>query len=173
MLKIVLLCLFAAITYGILQDQITARVCVEYFTIGHPPVFQSDDPTTLAFGWGVLATWWVGLLLGVPLALVARIGSRPRLDARDLVKPVAVLMFCVGITALIAGLAGYLAAENGLVWMVGPLKWRVPPEKHTRFLADAWAHVAAYASGFVGGIVVWVRTWKRRGVLVKNVEGRN
>jgi hypothetical protein len=28
-------------------------VCVEYFTIGHQPIFHTDDPTLLAFGWGV------------------------------------------------------------------------------------------------------------------------
>jgi hypothetical protein len=33
-LKIVVLCIVAAIAYGILHDQVTARVCVEYFTIG-------------------------------------------------------------------------------------------------------------------------------------------
>jgi hypothetical protein len=33
-LKIIMLCLLAAIAYGILHDQVTARVRVEYFTIG-------------------------------------------------------------------------------------------------------------------------------------------
>ena len=50
--KIVLLCIAAAVVYGILHDQVTARVCVEYFTIGHPPVFNTDSPTLLALGWG-------------------------------------------------------------------------------------------------------------------------
>ena len=34
-LGIVLMCVAAAVLYGIAHDQITARVCVEYFTI--PP----------------------------------------------------------------------------------------------------------------------------------------
>ena len=42
---ILLLSEFAAIGYGIVHDQITARVCVEYFSIGHPPIFPTDDPT--------------------------------------------------------------------------------------------------------------------------------
>jgi len=33
-IKIVLLAIAAAISYGILHDQITVRVCIEYFTIG-------------------------------------------------------------------------------------------------------------------------------------------
>lgn len=135
--KIVLMCVVAAVTYGVLQDQITTRVCVEYFTIGHPPIFDTDDPTELAFRWGIAATWWVGVLLGVPLALVARLGSRPKLPAHDLVKPVVILMGCVGLTALVTGLAGYVAAEVRWVWLLGPLASRVPPAKHSRFLADA------------------------------------
>ena len=44
---IVLMCVFAAVVYGVIHDQITARVCVEYFTVGHPPIFPTDDPTLL------------------------------------------------------------------------------------------------------------------------------
>jgi len=45
--KIVLLSMASAITYGIIHDQVTARICVEYFTIGHPPIFGTEDPTLL------------------------------------------------------------------------------------------------------------------------------
>ena len=50
-LTIVVLCIGMAITYGILHDQVTARVCVEYFTIGHEPIFGTDSPTLLGLGW--------------------------------------------------------------------------------------------------------------------------
>jgi hypothetical protein len=83
-LAIIGLSIAAAIVYGILHDQVTARVCVEYFTIGHPPVFPTADPTLLGLGWGALATWWVGLLLGVLLAVVSRGGSRPKRNAVSL-----------------------------------------------------------------------------------------
>ncbi|MEX0794660.1 MAG: hypothetical protein WD045_16100 [Pirellulaceae bacterium] len=73
-LLIIALSIASAVIYGILHDQITARVCVEYFTIGHPPVFNTEAPTLLGLGWGIIATWWVGLILGVGLAMVARIG---------------------------------------------------------------------------------------------------
>ena len=53
---IVALCVLAAVTYGVAHDQVTARVCVEYFTVGHEPIFGTDDPTLLGLGWGILAT---------------------------------------------------------------------------------------------------------------------
>jgi hypothetical protein len=161
-LKILLLSVGAAVLYGILQDQVTARVCVEYFTVGHPPVFPTTDPTALAFGWGVIATWWVGVLLGVPLLLLARVGSRPKMTARGLLKPVLVLLGCVGLFALIAGVIGFAVATAGWVGLPESLAQRVPPEKHVAFLADAFAHEAAYDVGFLGGVILWAWTWARR-----------
>ena len=98
-LKIILLSVLAAVVYGILHDQVTTRICVEYFTIGHPPVFNTDNPTWLAFGWGTIATWWVGFILGIPLALVSRLGSWPKFNAAHLLRPI------ISCTTLLARIA--------------------------------------------------------------------
>jgi hypothetical protein len=162
-LAILALCVSAAVTYGILHDQITARLCVEYFTIGHPPVFDTDDPTLLGLGWGVIATWWVGLLLGVPLAAAARIGSRPQRSVRSLIRPVAQLMATCAASALVAGVVGWLMERNGfgalIVYNPDP---RLPREKWPAFAAAAVAHSASYLVGFGGGAVVIVRVWRSR-----------
>ncbi len=136
---IVLFCIVSAIGYGIVHDQITARVCVEYFTIGHPPVFDTESPTLLGIGWGIIATWWVGFLLGVPLAIAARAGNRPMRDVRSLVKPVGILLGVMAVCALIAGCVGYLLAKEGYLELVGWLADRIPPDRHARFLADGAA----------------------------------
>jgi len=163
--KIVLLCVVAAIVYGILHDQVTARVCVEYFTIGHSPVFATDSPTLLAIGWGIIATWWVGLVLGVPAAVAARVGSNPKLRAIELVRPIIVLMAIMGLCSVVAGIVGYFVAKAGGVGLVEPLASRLPVDRHNVFLADLWAHLAAYATGFLGGMTlcIWlvVKRWRR------------
>jgi hypothetical protein len=161
-IKIVGLGVVASIAYGIAHDNVTARVCVEYFTIGHVPIFGTDNPTLLALGWGVLATWWVGLGLGILLALACRSGRRPKLGAGDLLRPLGVLLASMAVTSLVAGLAGYDAAGRGWVWLVGDLADRVPAARHRVFLADLWAHLAAYGSAFVGGIVLAVGASIRR-----------
>ena len=158
----ILLCIASAICYGIVHDQITARICVEYFTISHPPVFHTESPTLLAFGWGVIATWWVGLFLGVPLACVARLGSRQKVDAKTLIKPIWVLLGIMACGALIAGLLGFLLASNGSVYLVEPMATHIPKAKQIAFLVDLWAHSASYLFGFVGGIVVITLTWLKR-----------
>jgi hypothetical protein len=79
-LRIVLLCVGAAVGYGEVHDQITAHLCVEYFSVAHPPIFHTDNPTLLAIGWGFIATWWVGMMLGVPLAAAARWGVVAKMD---------------------------------------------------------------------------------------------
>src|SRR3974390_1428311 len=112
-IAIILLSIAGAITYGIVHDQITARICVEYFTVGHPPIFATDSPTLLGIGWGIIATWWVGLLLGIPLSMAARAGPPPRRGVRSLVRPLLVLLTVMAGCALIAGLVGFLLGGRG------------------------------------------------------------
>jgi hypothetical protein len=159
---IVGLTILSAMLYGIVHNQFTTRICVEYLTIGHPPIFGTDDPTLLGLGWGILATWWVGLLLGVPLAMAARLGSWPRLGPRSLIRPIAWLMVITASFATAAGVLGYLLARNGTVFLVGHTAARVPADRHVPFLACLWTHSASYLVGFVGGIIVIVRVGRLR-----------
>jgi hypothetical protein len=113
-IKIIATCLLAGSMYGILHDRVTARVCLEYFTVFHPDVFHTQSPTLLAFGWGILATWWASLFVGLALAMVARLGSRPRFSADELVPRVALLMAAMALFALVAGVSGYFLQGLGM-----------------------------------------------------------
>jgi hypothetical protein len=161
-LKIIALCILAAITYGIVHDQITARICVEYFTIGHPPIFHTTSPTLLGLGWGVIATWWVGLFLGIPLALAARCGSRARLTAAQLTPSIAKLLVMMACAAFLAGLMGFILESRGILRLPEPLSGMIPYGQQAGFLTDWWAHSASYIAGFTGGVVLIIRTWHGR-----------
>lgn len=161
-LAIVLLCIAAAVGYGILHDQITARICVDYFTIGHPPIFGTEDPTLLGLGWGVIATWWVGAFMGVPLAVAARAGGRPRREPHSLVRPLALLMGVSAIVAALAGLGGYYLASIREIWLVPELAEQMPPQTQVKFLAVGAAHSASYNCGFFGDLVLIVGVWRSR-----------
>ncbi len=161
-IAIVAMAVFAGIVYGVLHDQVTARVCVEYFTIGHPPIIPSESPTLLALAWGVVATWWFALPLGVALASSAQLGDRPRLSASQLIKPVLSLLGAMGTVALLSGITGYiLAIRHSLV----PNDWvllHIPSARQPAFIADLWAHSASYLSGFLGAIVLCLYVWRSR-----------
>ena len=153
-IKIVLLSVLAAVSYGIVMDQITARVCVEYFLIGHPVIVETESPTLLALLWGVIATWWMGVLLGVPLALATRVGRWPKCSPGALVRPILILLGIMAVTSLLAGLVGYSLSKNAKVSLVDPLWSAVALDRHDVFLADAFAHLASYVVGTLGGIVL-------------------
>lgn len=153
-LRIVLFCVASAIVYGIVHDQITARICVEYFTIGHPPIYNITDPTLLGLIWGVLATWWAGAFLGFCIASAARLGSWPKRSFRSVIRPVAILLCVMGIGAVAAGIVGNALAKSGAFTM--PSHWAdsVPQAKHIPFITDLWAHNASYLVGFLGAIIL-------------------
>lgn len=148
-LKIVLVCVVASILYGIIHDQVTVRVCLEYFTVFHPPVFLTRSPTLLAFGWGVIATWWAGAIVGLLIGVAARFGTRAQLSVRDLLPMIFGLLVFMALCAITFGVIGYFKGV-----MPAEIFTMLPVQMHRRFLADWWAHNASYASGFLGGLVL-------------------
>ena len=170
-LKIVGLCVLAACIYGILHDQVTARVCVEYFTIGHPRIIRSESPTLLGLVWGVVATWWFGAILGVVLGVAARAGRPPRLTAREIFSPLLVSLAVLGCAAFVVGLIGHGLATSGKVQLVGRLAERVPSDRHVAFLAVGFAHAASYLGGVAVCVVLIVRVLVRRRSLRRATGG--
>jgi len=177
-LRIIALSIGAAVLYGLVHDQITARVCVEYFTIGHPKVIESHDPTLLALVWGVIATWWAGPLIGIALAVACRAGRLPRLDARDLLRPTAVLLLVMGLSAAAAGSYVYSEAMRNDSYTGGayaehfdPILREIPEDRQAAFEADRWTHETSYDVGFLGGLVLCAWSWRRRRLLSRaNVQ---
>ena len=161
-LKIVIFATVAAVAYGVLHDLVTAHVCVEYFTIAHPPVFATDSPILLALGWGVIASWWVGALLGAGLAAAARIGSAPKLGLAELRRPIVGLMIVAAAFALLGGAVGAMLSSANLFDL--PAGWReaIPARNHLAFAAVAGAHEASYGASALGGLYLIGRTAVRR-----------
>lgn len=160
-LKIAVICVIAAVLYGIIHDQFTARICIEYFIIFHPPIFHTQSPTLLGIGWGILATWWVGVFFAVPMIWAARAGSKPALRASELLPSIASLLVVMAASAVLFGMTGYVLARSGVLdtdW----LTFTASPAMRYRFMADWWAHTASYGTAFVGGVVLCVMTYRRR-----------
>lgn len=161
-IKIVVLSVFAAICYVISHDMITAHVCVEYFTVAHPFIFPSFDPVVMAVLWGFIATWWVGLILGIGLAIAAQAGSGPRLGPADVFPGILRVLAFMAVLAAILSAIGFFCSSRHWIWLTEPLSERIPPEKWNAFFFDAFAHTGSYLGGFLGGAILIRATWKKR-----------
>src|SRR3954470_15224635 len=93
-IKIVIVCVIAATVYGVLNNLVTAHLCIEFFRL-FPIDIKSSNPIVIAIVFGVISTWWIGALLGSLVALSARIGQPPKLQAIDVLRPIGILMLVV------------------------------------------------------------------------------
>lgn len=80
-IKIIGLTVLTGTAYGITNNMIACRDCIEYFTIGNfydgrslknRPI-QSLNPNLNAIFWGMIATWHVCLIAGIALSIIARV----------------------------------------------------------------------------------------------------
>lgn len=161
-MKIILLPTGAAILYGMAMDQITIRICPEYFTVAHPHIFNTGSLTLLALAWGVIATWWAGAIVGVAFAIAGRAGSLPKLTWRKFVRPLVILALIMAATSVAAGFLGAWMVNTGSLPAVQAWAIGLPLDKQAAFMADAFAHVCSYLIGALGCLTIAISAaWKR------------
>lgn len=156
-LKIIFFGILISIAYGIAHDMVTAHVYVEYFTVYHMTVVDSDSPVVMALVWGVIATWWVGLMASVLWCAAGLAGSMPLLPFRETAKIIAV-------GAVILLFSAYLVL--GILYTIYPM---IPegtlqfdrPMNHKLFAVGgthlySYGAAALFAVG-VSGIIIYRR----------------
>lgn len=149
----------SAIIYGVLHDQITARICLEYYMTGnHPRLISSNSPTLHGLVWGVIATWWVGLGLGVPTALLSQFGSWPSVSAQELFPALLFQLFTVSASAFIAGSSAYLYMRfSGFapqLYIVGRYLLQNAAIRQ-KWLTVGIANSAGYVVGLINSVIIW------------------
>ncbi len=155
-----LLALVVAGLFGALHDQISYTVAPEYFTRFKFIQFgleYADTPERLRVAEiGFLASWW----MGVPIGLLAGLGGLVQRDARAMRRALLwSLPLIVGFTLLVAlsGLAyGFVQTRD-----VDPADyagWFIPEnlEQPRRFLCAGYMHNAAYLGGALAIPVAWL-----------------
>lgn len=154
--KIILFCVIASVVYGILHDFVTIHVCPEYFTVYHPKVFPTQNLWLLAIGWGTIASWWMGLFLGILIAAACLAGSLPPLGWRALVKPMAILLLSCYAAATYFGIWAYHDDfRSPLVDMFIPVA-SLPDRlaRNNGFMADYIAHNVSYRASAIGALIL-------------------
>jgi len=156
-----LLCVAAAIAYGIVNDQITSRLSWEYFYYGkelQPILGPRIPPDASALHWqavriGTEATWAAGLIAGVAILLANNPrADRPQLSYRRLIARLPLLILIVAAGAVLLGIAGRFFLLN---WISRDFRdlarynlWRP-----RRFMAVYGIHLGGYVGGLWG--IIW------------------
>jgi hypothetical protein len=146
--------------FGIIHDEISYSVSSEYFTKFKFIQFRLLDtnlPDRFRAGEvGFLASWWMGIPLGILCGLAAFIQRSPSLMRRALIMSLPVIATFTLAIAL-AGLA-YGWCRTGTIDLVGYRGWFIPPDANElrRFLCAGYMHNAAYLGGGLSVPAAWL-----------------
>lgn len=133
------------------MDLVTANVAVDYFTVVHPKMVESNSPWVMALVWGIAAAWWFGAGAGFLLGLVNARREVPLSPARVRRE------FGRACVILWITLMAILAATYLLIGLM-PTHLRRPTfDYDRRMMAVALTHLTEYALGVVALIVVAFR----------------
>ena len=136
---------------GIAIDLVTANVAVEYFTVHHPHVVDSDSPWVMALIWGIGASWWFGLAAA---ALLWWVNSR---RAVPLHRERVVLMVARAMVLLWLLMMAIMVGVYLFAGMIPAADRRPTFESDRRLMAVAMAHAAEYALGGLLTVILMVR----------------
>ena len=165
----------AEVAYAMLQDQISVRLCPEYFTVAHPRIEGLTDPTLLGLAWGFLGAWWGGALIGAFTGFAARVGHWPKLNPQELLCPTAwLLLFQAGVTAAAGWIATYEVSEPGFM-IIESLASHIPVERHNACYIVSRMHQGTYLSAIAGGAFIcgWIFQRRRLREVMQNENHEN
>jgi hypothetical protein len=159
---IVILAVAMAVAFGVVHNLVTVQISPANFTVGHARLVPSDSPLVLAIAWGVVTPFVAGLIVGIPLSLVATVGPMPKLSSAQLVLPVAALCVAMAAASVVGGVVGHARATGGSHNVPDSMVRRVPADELARFASVRTAHAWAHRAGLAGGIVLWFYAWRVR-----------
>jgi len=140
--RIVLEAVALSIAYGIAHDLVTAHLWVEYFTVHHAHLIDSDSPIAMALLWGFLATFWVGLFAGALLVVCNRFGTWPRISIVRMRK-----LMVRGMIGLYVGAMAFLIAFYIFVGAIEPSNAPADWEARRRAMTVGVTHAFSYGVG--------------------------
>lgn len=179
LILIILISIILGGVYGILHDQISYSISEEYYTkfkfiqfglenwglgenIGtiNSPEIILDNPRFGVAIVGLLATWWVCLIIGVCLALIGLIHT----TAKEMFKTV---MKAIVLTIIISLVIGFIGLLYGKLFINNiPVNWFSPDNliDTESFIVVGSMHNFSYLGGLIGlilGVIFIIREKKK------------
>lgn len=156
----------ASCLYGIIHDQITIRICPDYFLVWHPTLVRSDNLTGVALAWGIAATWWMGAFLGLIVGLGAATGQPPYASKQQIVRTYIWMLAATGFCAAAVGLVVWHSDMVAPSFVEGIDISSTTDDNRHRFMVDWAIHNTSYTvgafAGFAGAICVAIGRFRRR-----------
>ena len=146
--------------FGALHDQISYSVSNEYFTkfkFVQFHLLNSDAPERVRVAAvGFLASWWMGIPLGLLTGVAGFIQRTPAHMSRALALSLGVICTFVLLVALV-GLA-YGMFRTAQLDLANYSGWFIPPdlEHPRRFISVGYMHNSAYLGGAAAIPLAWV-----------------
>lgn len=153
--------------YGILHDQLTYTISPEYYTkfkfyqfglvdSGNEAIFS--NPRFEVSIVGFMATWWMGLVIGLVLGLVGLIHK----DHKQMFRAT---MIAILITVIIAFITGLIGLAYGKLYLVDTgVNWWLPENliDTENFIAVGSMHNFSYLGGLLGLIAGIICSIKKK-----------
>ncbi len=156
----VLMAMLAAGLFGALHDQISYTVSPEYFTRFKFPMFHLLDANVperiRAAEVGFLASWWMGVPLGLLTGAAGFIHKDVAKMRSALFLSLPIIVGFVLVFALCGLLYGYVQTQS--IDLAGYRGWYIPEGVRDlrRFLCAGYMHNSAYLGGVVVIPVAWL-----------------
>jgi hypothetical protein len=149
--------------YGIIHDQVTYSISPEYFTkfkyqqFGFDPASFGGDRQAVALI-GFLASWWMGIFIGIMLGLTGLIFSNYKIMRRAIMNGIWVTLVTAILFAIIGFLWGkYYLIKTGVDW---PLPDGLVDKNH--FIIVGSVHNFSYLGGIAGILFAIIYMVRRR-----------
>ena len=167
-LLLVLIAVIVSGVYGIIHDQFTYSLSPEYYTkfkfyqFGFGYLYEvSGEPTRSIVSYvGWLATWWVGLILGIILSGIGFLHQTAKKMFVVTIKAIGINLMIVIVMGLIGLGIGYLFG-NIEGFENRPYQISEVVEKRD-FVAVGWMHNFGYLGGVIGLIAGVIFSLKKK-----------
>ncbi len=177
LLLIVIIASFIGAVYGIFHDQLTYSISPEYYTkfkfvqfrlesmglgenigTGKAPEIFLHNPRLGVTIVGVLATWWVGLIIGILLGLIGLFHTNGSTMFKVTIKAFLITM----MIAFITGLAGLLFGK--LFLLANHPNWYIADNVLDRdsFILVGSMHNFSYLGGLIGLAIGVIYTYNQK-----------
>lgn len=144
--------------YGIIHDQITITISLDYF-LYFKGLYATSAPYRLGaafIGWS--STWWVGFLAAFALVVCLMIKKQSNGMLKKVLKD-AMIIICISAAAgTVGGVFGYLIPVKVDFFYQLALEYHV--ENYAAFFSVWMIHIFGYVGGLLGTAFCIIKTLK-------------